>query len=232
MKVLMLVIASSNELVHHEHKRIWRTYMKSHSDIDCYFIESTPFELETYCSKDTLTMRGTESFKRILHKTIQALEYFLSRGSYDFIIRTNLSSLWKFPQVLAYLATAPTTGFYGGVVNTNVGWPYICGAGIFMSPDICHVLLANKKQACSLYGIDDVDIGYTFASHGIHPTSVPRVDISSLQDITKEGFHYRVRFVTDRHREIPIMSAILSYEASIRSENKEPKTTHILEQSK
>ena len=186
--------------------------MKSHSDIDCYFIEFTSLLFAPLLTEDTLYLRGQESYKAITSKTIQALDFFFFRNKYDFVIRTNLSSVWIFPKLMTFMGTLPKTGYYGGVVNTYKDLRYVSGTCITMSHDVVRTLLQNRNVAYMNGHIDDVDIGVALKSVNIHPAwySTPRVDIDTIADIEKDGFHYRVRFLYDRHREPDIMLSILN----------------------
>jgi hypothetical protein len=185
--------------------------MKSHPDIECYFIEFSPMVFMPTLTKDTLFVRGTESYYNITRKTLLALEYFLSRRSYDFVIRTNLSSVWIFPRTLQFLQTVPRSRYYGGVVLTHERVPFVSGTCILMSDDTARLLVQHKHFAYANNLVDDADIGVALYHLGIYPVdSISRVEVSSEDDIHKEGFHYRVRFLTNREREPPIMMKILS----------------------
>jgi hypothetical protein len=210
MKVLMLVISSQTQSVYRQHKAIWETYMKSHPDIECYFIEFNPSVLAPLLTSTTLFLRGHETYLGILDKTFKALDYFTRRKQYDYIIRTNLSSVWIFPKLMRFLETAPRTGLYGGVICNNQPWSFISGAGITFSWDVVQTLLQNRHLVYMNKFIDDVDIGLACLQLGIPLTPIPRVDIQSEEDMYKEGFQYRVRFLTVRERELPFMRKILS----------------------
>jgi hypothetical protein len=215
MKVLMLVLSSNKEPVYEQHRQVWRTYMKSHPDVECYFIEFSPLVFMPTLTKDTLYVRGTENYYNITRKTMLALEYFLSKSSYDFVIRTNMSSVWIFPKMLTFLHTLPRTLHYGGVVLTHERVPFVSGTCITMSYDVAKILLQHKGIAYANNLVDDVDIGVALYHAGIYPvSSIPRVDISPDEDIYKEGFHYRVRFFTRRERELPIMRSLAAHNHS------------------
>ena len=210
MKVLMLVISSQTQPVYRNHKAIWETYMKSHPDIECYFIEFTSAVLSPLLTSTTLFLRGHDTYQTILDKTFRAIDFFTRHKQYDYVIRTNLSSVWIFPRLIRFLETTPRTGLYGGIINNNQPWAYISGAGITLSWDVVQILLKNRHLAYASKVIDDVDIGFEFVTLGIPTSFIPRVDVLSEDDLSKEGFHYRVRFFTDRDRELPLMRKILS----------------------
>ena len=209
MKVLMLVISSTSTAFHRSHKRVWETYMKSQPDIDCYFIEFSPIVFVPTLTSNTLYLRGVDTYANIIDKTIKSLEYFTSRKAYDFVVRTNSSSVWIFPRLLNFLSTAPVTGLYGGVINSNVEHRYISGAGITMSIDVCKILLRYKSVAYSIKIADDVDIGYTLRQFGVALYSIPWSYVDRIEDTKKEGFHYRVRVSEDRLQEEGLMMSIL-----------------------
>ena len=210
----MLVISSNNQDVYKAHKRIWKTYMKSHPDIDCYFIEYTYSVIVPTLVNDTLYLRGTETMQNIIRKTLDAMAYFTSRTKYDYVVRANLSSVWIFSRLMQYLETAPRYGLYGGEINRNMPIlhkvDYVSGAGIVFSSDVCQLLLQNRHIVYESNVIDDVDIGYALDKLQIKPTYIPRVNVYTMEDMKREGIQYRVRFNTDREREPHIMMAILS----------------------
>lgn len=105
MKVLMLIISSDTEQVYAEHRKVWSSYMNSKKEIECYFIQyrDGPQAIEG----NTFWLNGKESFPAILTKTLDSIDFFLKKDSYDFIIRTNMSSLWNFDALLKYLEHFP-----------------------------------------------------------------------------------------------------------------------------
>lgn len=217
----MLVISSNENPVYAEHKQIWKSYMKSHPDIECYFIEYLTSAFQPVLTETTLYLHGVESYKNIIHKTLDSIEYFTSRKYYDYIIRANLSSVWIFPRLLQFLETAPRQGLYGGEINKNMPIPhridYVSGAGMIFTPDVCQMLLRNRRLVYESNVIDDVDIGYALHKLNVNPTFIPRVNVNSLEDMYKDGFQYRVRYASEREREPAIMRTILSLVAHSNS---------------
>ena len=221
MKVLMLVISSDTYPVYSHHREVWRTYMKTHPDIECVFIESRPLVFLPTLTSDTLTLRGTERYGTILGKTIEALEYFLARRSYDYIVRTNLSSVWDFKNLLRYLETLPRTRVYRGQcgVNPETGLEFASGSGFVLSPDVARTLVANQRIALSLSAFDDVAVAKALLASGLRPESQARVDFISLahyeahhDKIPPESFHYRVKhqdYLGTRMEEPIIMRRLL-----------------------
>jgi hypothetical protein len=218
MKILMLVISSDTSPVYARHREVWKTYMKSHPDIDCYFITYRPLVFIPTRTDDTLILRGFDHYETIYRKTIEALEYFLPRKAYDYVVRTNLSSVWDLKGLRSYLETAPRMQVYAGqsIVHADTGITFASGAGIVMSLDVARTLLANQRSVGWVSMYDDVAIG---KANGLPPTPLPRVDFVSLahydahhDKIPPGTFHYRIKH-TDwqgtRMEEPVIMSRLL-----------------------
>jgi hypothetical protein len=160
----------------------------------CYFItyDNVP---EITLDGDTLRIPGVESYEGILAKTLTAFDYFLSRDSYDFVVRTNISSIWDYPKLLEKLSTLPRSGYYGGSPGGCFdSVTFVSGSGMILTPDVCKKLSDAREVALSFQNIDDVDIGLTCHHLGI-PMDVSgiRIDIYSGWTLPPGGYHYRVR---------------------------------------
>jgi hypothetical protein len=176
--------------------------MTSHPNVDCYFITASPLILFPTRTRTTLTVRGIERYGRIFAKTVDALNYCLAHGTYSYVVRTNLSSVWDFNQLLAYLETAPRERLYAGhcMVHPPSGLSYASGAGIVLSADVAQTLVATQHLGRTVAEYDDVVIGGVLAASGLTPQDLPRVNFVSLAhyDATRASippgsFHYRIK---------------------------------------
>ena len=122
--------------------------------------------LELDHENKTLFVKGDECLiPGILYKTVEALSFFLSAdSSYDFIWRTNLSSVLDFAGLQRYIETISSSKrFYGGYIglgslNNGSSTFFASGAGFLMSRDVGEYLVENK-QFLRWDLIDDVAIG-------------------------------------------------------------------------
>jgi hypothetical protein len=129
--------------------------------------------LELDLANKTLFVKGNECLiPGILHKTVEALSFFLSMDpSIEFVWRTNLSSVLDFAGLQRYIDSISskartegisTKGFYGGyigkAVNENIF--FASGAGFLMSRDVAEYLVMSKAEGGSFASSE----GGSFAS--------------------------------------------------------------------
>ena len=201
MRILILIISSENLPVYKKEKALWRTYMTSHPEIDAYFIESRVDFSTTYMENQTIYTQGEESYEQLIHKTLDALQFCMSTH-YDYIIRTNLSTVWDFNALYTYLQNCPKERFYSGPYGpyynkkTLQYWfHFVGGMGIIMSKDVATLLLENRAITESFRDIDDVDIGYTMYTIGvpIQPIYICSWDKCIDSAESKSHFFYRMK---------------------------------------
>jgi hypothetical protein len=210
MRLLVLVISGGEDPVYAHHKALWRSYATKTPGVDVYFVEAG----HPHVTEDTVFIDGQETFDGILRKTIEACRVLHSE-TYSFILRTNLSSVWNFPRLLDLLDTFPRTSLYAGFHGCHKDQiPYISGAGILMSPDVCSLLLDHEADAHAVGLPDDVSIGVVLGAHGIPlGPRIPRVDIETPRTpLPTDGIHYRVKMVAgdSRDHEPDLVRTILS----------------------
>ena len=122
---------------------------------------------------DILNIKGKETYiPGILDKTIKAFEYIDKNYNYDYLIRTNISTIVNFDLLTQYLQD--NTIKYGGGFKIMItkDHPYldlinlIYSSGtsiIFSKGTLTHFL--NKKQFIRTDAIDDVSIGLLMRDH-------------------------------------------------------------------
>ena len=219
MKCLVLIISDDSVPVHEQHRSVWRTYMHSFPEIDAYFITHRPGIETTRIERDTIFVPGEERLNTILHKTIESMRFCLERNPYDYVLRTNLSSIWLFQRLLTRLQPLPAKDVYAGVLGWHDPVPFVSGAGILMSRDVALCLCKEADLAYTFDYIDDVAIGATFQRLGIPISSAfPRVDIlytpTSPPVIPSDIWHIRIKLLDDRANEPSIMRTILGSQVS------------------
>lgn len=183
MKVLVLSLFSKTN-IYEEMQIIQKQYIHTIPDIDAYFItfkEDMSENEHVQLIDDTIYIKGKESYTNILYKTIISLHYLINAlgKRYDYVIRTNISTVIHYNNLIQYLTTLPLTNVYiGGKVeelkwllqpyeisenkqeqrNSYYGLKYIQGNGIILSFDVVTKLL--EYSSFFEYDIvDDVKLG-------------------------------------------------------------------------
>ncbi|MCE5295239.1 MAG: hypothetical protein LLF94_11605 [Chlamydiales bacterium] len=172
-KLLVLIIASDNHPAFLELQDIWKSYMNAYPEqITAYFIKGdATLDVPSRLCQNTLYTKTPDNYKPgILKKTLLSFEAMQENlSSYDYVLRTNLSSVYNFPKLLAFLETLPKEKCYAArplvpsyevpveYANIPFGW----GAGFIVSTDLVKVLIEHKddmnKKSAEIP--DDVLIG-------------------------------------------------------------------------
>jgi len=179
MKVLLLLIYSLNP-IYNEMFSIQQKYAHNFNEVDTFFIvmrENQEKLVEE--ENDIIYVKGKEHVLNVLYKTITALEYLFQKNEYDFVIRSNISTIIYIPKLLQYLHSIPTTNIYttsqflnlqwldprAGIHNTSLfGTIYASGISITLSNDTVKYLINNKDKLRHDI-VDDVSIGLFFKTY-------------------------------------------------------------------
>ena len=189
-KTLILIIASDNVPIYESFQESWRSYMHSDPEhFEAYFLKGDPNISEPVMVKgDIVWVKTKDQFPSdgpgIINKTTAALEHFLRRiqTEFDFVIRTNLSSFFVFPRLLAYLKTLPKTKCYAGGFTTP-GVMMASGSGMILSPDVIELLIDSKRSLYNnRHGADDQIIWRVLVPRGIRLKLFDRCDIFNLEE--------------------------------------------------
>jgi len=207
-KALILIIASDNVPIYEAFQESWRSYMHSDPEhFEAYFLKGDPSLAETVEVRgDVVWVKTKDQFPSdgpgIINKTTAALEYFFPRiqAEFDYVIRTNLSSFYVFPRLLAYLETLPKEKCYSGGFTTP-GVMMASGSGMILSPDVVEILLDSKRSLYNnRHGADDQIIYRILAPRGIRLKLHDRLDLFCLEDwigvkgnIPPKIFQFRIK---------------------------------------
>jgi hypothetical protein len=217
MRVLVVIISSYNNPVYRDHKEVWRKYMNSHPAIDAYFLEYHETK-HRVIEDNTLYLKGKESYcPGIRDKTLDCFEYIVNNTpDYDFIVRTNLSSLWNFTTLIDYISSLPTVGVYNGIRGIYNGVPFVSGSGFIMTKDVVQLLVRNRSLVTTNI-LDDVDIAIALQNLGVAITLGSRKDLGSVAAVDryrydKSIYHYRMKMdnEAERKEEPALMIRVLS----------------------
>jgi len=178
MNILVLSIFSdskrNNELLKIHRKNLVKT-----ENVDFYFITyDENLSEEFVLVDDILFIKGKEDVMNVLDKTIKAFQYFTNIKQYDFIVRTNISTVLNYNLLNNYLKEIPKTNIYAGGVLFNLEWLdekfgiteettkkyklkglyFFQGTCIILSYDVVKFMLNNSEKFIHEL-VDDVSIG-------------------------------------------------------------------------
>ena len=182
MKILNIVLYSDNEINYVQMYEALSGYYKRFSDVTTYFYkynENISDNIEI--TGDIINIKGRESYiPGILNKTIDTLLLFKNNGEYekyDYIIRSNISSIVNFSLLSEQLELNPVE-YYG---STNIGYitldntniPFASGTNIIMSKK-GYITLVDNINLLDKSLIDDISIAVFFHKLNIKITKIDK----------------------------------------------------------
>jgi hypothetical protein len=154
-KLIFLIISSTSSLYYEKMKQCWERYMNYDCEqVKCYFLENDiNLQSDLFVTENTIYSKYEENYiPGILLKSIRGMNFCNKYYNFDYMVRTNLSSVYYIPRLLNFLNHCSIKEFMGGEVDiTNSYIPYISGAGIVMSYDMIIEIL----NAVNVYGLSE-----------------------------------------------------------------------------
>ena len=167
----------------------------------------------------TIFVKTSETFRPgILVKTVEAVRYLLKDASrhYKYILRTNMSSMWHWQRLLAYLETMETSETK--TYPVEIGKPWVAsvlredkvnltatccsGTGILMNRPAARIL-ADQSNELRYEMIDDLAMGQLWSQTAVEMIPLPRTDFTDHKfraplDTNHDSFFWRVKNPQDR----------------------------------
>lgn len=208
-RAVMLVLASNNNEVYKNGRKVWKKYMHIDPSIKVYFVYGRLSEpLEDQDENDFVYPHLHGGYPISIDRTIEAMRESHSKVTYDFFIRTNISTFWDFEKLHLHLNVLPRRNCYSG--DGPLHGFYLSGTDTIVTPEMIHSII-HHPQWIDFKIVEDAAMGKYF--HGIlrAPMIPSRIyffeDVTSLQDPIEERIdlarrqqkdHYRVK---NRNRE-------------------------------
>lgn len=220
MKILILVIYNENS-IYNEMLKLQRSYLHDHKNIDTFFVAFKDQVDDIVVDKDILWIKGKESLPNILLKTFKGAEYAMKLQTYDYLVRTNISTLIDLENLYSFLESSPRTLFYtgGNLMKHRRGVFFMQGTAIILSIDVVQSLVSNPI----VYNIvDDVKLGLLIKNRfpGIYTrlAEMNRPKFTHTQ-IDKDTIFIRNKHCKKRHLDIVNMKKFVDMKKnrSIRS---------------
>ena len=240
MKILILAIYSYSD-EYQKMLEIQRSYLHNYENVHTYFIDFRENQTNTIeIEDDFIYVKGINSYLNITYKTIEALEYALNNIKFDYVIRTNVSTIINVPELYKFCTYLPEKNVYtsgrmfdlqwldikGGIKDKSLfGVLFASGTSIIMSNDVVKFMVNNKSKI--RYDIvDDVTIAIFMTNYfpsAYYPQTasfyiVPK-NIKS-NEVPIDYVFYRNRAHENRSGDIKNMEIVLN--AIIRKPSKSP----------
>ncbi len=162
MKILHLVLYSKSD-EYDRMKSITNSFYKNYKNVDTYYYYFDNTISNNYEIKENdLLIKGTETYiPGILDKTIKALQYFKIKNrlnDYDYVLRSNVSSVINFDKLIDILLKEKEKYDYGCYIYKRPPYKYSSGTSILLNIKTINFILNNlDKLDYSI--IDDYAIG-------------------------------------------------------------------------
>jgi len=215
-KILVLILASDDSNLYKKHQQCWEKYMNDYPEnITCYFMKGNEnLNSEFKIEGNTIWTRTKEQYRLpgLLDKTVISLEALQDKlDSFDYILRTNISSFVHFPNLIKFVSFLPKTKCYAGhkhlIINQPLLTEFIAGSGIIISSDVACLLLENKAYLLSNHmpkhlDMDDLAIANLLINKynipAIHKEFIKIESLNEWRTVYKKlnkhkGFLYRIR---------------------------------------
>lgn len=227
---LLVLVISSREPVYSAHRAVWRMLAEAAAPhaIKVYFIVASADVESVVVTDDEIISPGADCLRPcIMAKTINSLAAIVGEGApahaYEYVLRTNLSSLWVWARLVAWLDAKlrprGTPVMAARIVETT---DILSGAGTIWSVDVARMLIAGN--ASLEYGeLDDVAMSSFLHRKRVPVEEMARTDFASDAQqplstlppaaLDTGAYHYRIKSSHDRERHDGLVMARLFAEA-------------------
>jgi len=215
-KIIILIISSNNIKFYKNMRDIWKKYMNNHPNINSFFIENDPSinkEIIVDNENNTIYYKDQESYvPGILNKTIKIIEFLMKNYNFDYIYRTNLSSVINLDKLYSYTQ------------NNNIDYAghdfvkFISGSGIILSKKTCKILI-DDKSLIDNNNPDDYAIGLKLENlvekkhiefYGVSGIDDKIFNNNEITKINPNIFQFRCRFANEHDNTAQVMEKIFT----------------------
>lgn len=146
-KCILLVLASDNTPLYRYFKKAYAAYISSHPQVKVLFTygKGVSFQPQEY---DLVFEDVPESYITpcMALKTVKAFQYIEQNFTYDYIIRTNLSTFWVLDRLVGCVDRLPKTNCIAGRLGIW-GPDYVVGTAMFITSDLIPSIIRDVDTA-------------------------------------------------------------------------------------
>lgn len=190
-RAILLVIASSNLPVYRFFRQLYLTYLNTNPHIKVFLVYGNSFDSNREdCDIIYDDLREQPGLSVII-KTIRAMEFIDANYSYDYFIRSNLSTFWDFEGLLATLKALPKEWCLAGSRLGYIPPPFIVGTGMIVTKNMVKELINqqdivknNPELTCIGRNIGEDRLLSNFFSENLGVSILPTNSIYNIEDLT------------------------------------------------
>lgn len=220
-RAVILILASNQNNICKNARKIWKYYMNIDPSFKVYFVYGELDEpLENYDSESDLIYQDIkESYPVYFQKTLRAMAEIDSKVSYDFFVRTNISTFWDFEKLHMHLNELPKEKCYSG--DGPLHGFYLSGVDTIVTPEMIKSIVENS-HLLNFSLAEDATMGEYFHRHLGVPMLPNRICffeeftiIDNIQErvirekiienINNQTDHYRVKTLNGPREEIDLV---------------------------
>jgi len=197
-KILILVMSHETEdEVFKTYKKTWENIISINKNIypiDVLFLYSkNNIDYEYTIEQNNLYSKCEENYwSSLLIKTISGFKFFYN-NDYDFVFKTNLSTIVNFKKFYNHISTINNEGMvYEGVIGTHDNYKFCSGAGMLLNKKSVKIILENENLINESW-TDDIFIGYVLNKlNNIQPVynGLNRYDVMENTIVTEDLKNY------------------------------------------
>jgi hypothetical protein len=223
-RIVNLVIYSASS--HHE--RLMRRELErlTHRHVKRLFLSLSPECSEVHERDGTLYVPGTESFvPGILHKTLEALSYCARSLTFDFVVRSNVSTVVDFGRLLRILPRHSARAVYASTHIWELHAPdaaFASGTNIVLNAAAVEYVLSARSEL-RMDVIDDVALGILLRRVTAPQQLAPPMVWNDDSEASRGGVVFRncsADRILDASRMAHIVDRILSADAGASAESR------------
>lgn len=170
-RVVVLVLASDNRDIYLKFREVWYSYLNLFPQIKVYLVYGKTSKI-TPRSNDLIYEHIPESYyPGMITKTLNSIEYIHNTYSYDFLLRTNLSTFWDFERLLLRLNNLSTDCITGTIrhckYKAQQSPAYVSGVNLIIPNNLVEVLITNREKIISWDLPEDWSLSKAYIDKGI-----------------------------------------------------------------
>ena len=175
-KIVVLIICHYSEMnmmmLEQLREKVYKKHNIRYYIVASRFSETNPKLIEL--DDDIFFVNQKETYFNILNKTLKTMEYInnVLNLDYDFMIRTNVSTVINIPQLLKELAPLPKQNICIGGNKMQINWTcpsygindnrykgrwFVQGTSIIFSKDVCATIIKNQDKIEKTI-VDDISL--------------------------------------------------------------------------